>query len=574
MSLLGTTLVMASVFAGLQAEAPAPPPIFAVVIGVNKPPDSTTSRLKYADDDAILFHEIFSAAGESTLLANPDKQTRSVFGELEGQPATRAHLRAAISTVLEGVSAAKNAGQKPILYFVYSGHGDVDNGEGYIVLEDGRFFAHELAEELLEKSEAVENHIVIDACYSYYLVQEKSVGGTRKAVSTPFAMRRDLTKRFPNTGFLLSTDANAQSHEWGEFQAGVFSHEVRSGLLGGADLNNDGAVSYDEMLAFAEVANKRVKNERYRQRVFSYPPRSDGASVLFRPAHLLNAGILRVPAKNAGRYSLETAEGVRLADVHTSMDAPVNLRLSRPGRLYLLDRTRSVEYVVEVHRGSDVSVTDIAADDPRSAKKGAAHEAFESIFTLPYSRSNYVTALQAHQANRVFGELSPVDRDAIQDSSHQLALTYSAATGFLEDGGALHSFTLSYRHSEHWHILGAGLRYAYSGYGVPNEIDVDLHLVGAVVSAGVGVSLLEWLRLVPQAEVALSWGFQRARRGASDLSRNHSVVSYRLSFGPEARLGSWSFLLAGFAGQSIHARQDGWHAPLDLGGGLSGILHL
>ena len=46
-------------------------PVFAVVVGVNQPPNKTTQRLRYADDDAILFHRVFATVGESTLLIQP-----------------------------------------------------------------------------------------------------------------------------------------------------------------------------------------------------------------------------------------------------------------------------------------------------------------------------------------------------------------------------------------------------------------------------------------------------------------------------------------------------------------------
>src|SRR6202011_1444656 len=80
---------------------------------------------------------------------------------------------------------------------------------------------------------------------------------------------------FPNVGFLLSSSAGTDSHEWDEFQGGVFSHEVLSALRGAADADSDGAVSYAELGAFVLKANAAVPNARFRPRFTVHPPHVD-----------------------------------------------------------------------------------------------------------------------------------------------------------------------------------------------------------------------------------------------------------------------------------------------------------
>jgi len=41
-------------------------------------------------------------------------------------------------------------------------------------------------------------------------------------------------------GVFLSTSAESEVFGWSELQSGVFSHAVRSGLMGAADANHDG----------------------------------------------------------------------------------------------------------------------------------------------------------------------------------------------------------------------------------------------------------------------------------------------------------------------------------------------
>ena len=81
---------------------------------------------------------------------------------------------------------------------------------------------------------ADESHLIIDACYSYFLAFGRGPGGRRREVPS-FATAEGLAGR-SDVGLLLSTTSARESHEWAGFQAGIFSHEVRSGLYGAADL--------------------------------------------------------------------------------------------------------------------------------------------------------------------------------------------------------------------------------------------------------------------------------------------------------------------------------------------------
>jgi hypothetical protein len=74
------------------------------------------------------------------------------------------------------MDAARAAGHQAVLYVFYSGHGDVENNRGYVNLTDGRLWREDLLA-LVGRSRASENHLVVDACKSYYLVFERGDGG-------------------------------------------------------------------------------------------------------------------------------------------------------------------------------------------------------------------------------------------------------------------------------------------------------------------------------------------------------------------------------------------------------------
>jgi hypothetical protein len=392
-----------------DAAAARSEPLFALVVGVNRPLDPRTATLLYADDDAVLFHRLFSTLGISRLLVDPDPATRALHARAlaAARRPTRANLFAALDELFAGIRREREAGRRPELYLVYSGHGDTENNEGFLVLADGRLTRSELADRILARSPATTNHVIVDACNSYALVQEKRAGGDRRPARGPFPASIDLPRRFPQTGFLLSTSSATSSHEWAEFQGGIFSHEVRSGLLGAADIDLDGRVSYDEMWAFIQVANSRIPNERLRPRIYARAPAGDGARSLLdarwssvggaasAPTPAPRAPIVRIPF--AGRYLVEDSLGVRLADLHADSSAPVTLWLpadAAPGRIYLHDLEHHTEYALVLPPDPEpVSLAQRAPDPSSYRAKGAAHEAFARIFEQPFGLETYSVEL-------------------------------------------------------------------------------------------------------------------------------------------------------------------------------------
>src|SRR5204863_106889 len=148
-----------------------------------------------------------------------------------------------------------------------------------------------------------------------------------------------------------------------EFQAGIFSHEVRSGLLGAADADGDGQVSYREIAAFIERANAAVPNEKFRPDVYVKPPAAAPALLDLRPA---------------------LARRLELGG-----DAPGQpLRLIRPanaGALFLRRAGALDEYRVEAGPAV-LRFEDLTAQATSAQPRGAAHESFSLLFSLPFSR--------------------------------------------------------------------------------------------------------------------------------------------------------------------------------------------
>lgn len=355
--------------------------LFVLIVGVNKSIDDDLPPLRYADDDAARYFDLFRSLGARTyLLTRPDKNT----GRLHPQAAaeTREPLQRSLEETVfllaSDVEKAKKRRVETAFYFVYAGHGNAINGKGYITLEDSRLTGKQLDEQIIEKVGADETHLIVDACHSFFLAYGRGPGGTRRAVRG--FSRLDGFSADNNVGLLLSTSSSRESHEWEAFQAGVFSHEVRSGLYGAADADGDGRVSYKEIAAFVERANEAIPNERFRPRVYARPP--DGRATLLDINPALHRR-LEVNGPEHGHYLLEDTRGVRLLDFHNAPEQ--RLRILRPnaGLLYLRHVKDRKEYPLP-HAPEVVSLADLTARARRTEVRGAAHHAFELLFSLPF----------------------------------------------------------------------------------------------------------------------------------------------------------------------------------------------
>jgi hypothetical protein len=368
---------------GAGAVASAGSATFALIIGSNKSVDPELPVLRYADDDAARYQELFrSLGGRTYLLTRLDENTRRISPQAvaEARDPRRAELEQTVVAMAADVAQARARGVRTVFYFIYAGHGNVAGTDAYLALEDARLTGDDIEHAILDKVRADESHLIVDACFSYFLAYGRGSGGRRREVHG-FAPTEGLARR-ADVGLLLSTSSARESHEWEGFQAGVFSHEIRSGLFGAADFDGDGQVSYREIAAFVSRANAAIPNERFRPDVFARAPRH-GAQLLDlrKGAHRR----LRVDGSaEAGHYLLEDTRGVRLADFHNAQGHQLSLILPvGAGLIYL--RRASDDQELEIPAGPDeVRLAELVPRPPRVITRGAAHDAFSLIFSLPF----------------------------------------------------------------------------------------------------------------------------------------------------------------------------------------------
>ncbi|MBV1861107.1 MAG: caspase family protein, partial [Nannocystaceae bacterium] len=163
-------LLVRHLVAGLIVSACATPRVavakktVAVVVGNNQPPKGEPGEglatLRYADDDAHRYADLFKRfADDTVLLTVYDRQTRGRVQDAAVQgPPTLAALRKTLTALAED--------EELTVYLVFSGHGAIDEaGAPFLSLLDGPLTRDVLFDELLTELPADRVHLIIDACH-------------------------------------------------------------------------------------------------------------------------------------------------------------------------------------------------------------------------------------------------------------------------------------------------------------------------------------------------------------------------------------------------------------------------
>ncbi|HET6344648.1 MAG TPA: caspase family protein, partial [Myxococcota bacterium] len=196
----------------LPARA-APPAQFALVVGYNGTQNPAAAPLRYADDDAVSTHRLLQEAGvQAVLLTELDQDSQALYPDVQvdGAP-TLAAILAHFSTLRTAMETARRHAHEVHFTFVYSGHGDVQNGVGYVELSEGRLTRTKLYSQILARSPATFNHVIVDACKAYFLAFDRGPGGRRAPVHGMLPTHAEALR---HTGFILSTSSGGDTHEW------------------------------------------------------------------------------------------------------------------------------------------------------------------------------------------------------------------------------------------------------------------------------------------------------------------------------------------------------------------------
>jgi hypothetical protein len=411
-------LAVTALFSG---SAVAANKTFALVVTNNRSTTLSLPDLRYADDDGARYYRLFRSVADKdgvALLTTFDRASAAAFPDLAdvARPPTRAALEEAVVRLAAMAAAARQQGDATTFYFVYAGHGEVEQGRGFVDLEDGKIDGEFIESNIVEKIPADTKHVVLDSCNSFFVMNPRKPGGRRWA--TPKDMALGFAKRHPEVGLFLSTNSDAEVFEWSELESGVFSHEVRSGLSGAADVDGDGRVSYAELAGFVDQANSRIAREALRPHIYHRGPNGDSGAALFSPAQA--AGRRLALPERASRLWVKNESGERLIDVHKEA-GPMTLVLPGPPdqsvTIYVeraADRPTdrpTVEQYEAPATNTEIRLAELEPADPASLARGA--RLFAALFETPYGPVAYRSylAARATESEPVYGLR---DRDIAQ----------------------------------------------------------------------------------------------------------------------------------------------------------------
>jgi hypothetical protein len=469
---------------------------FAIVIGNDRPERGEGEALRYADDDAVATHHLLRQAGvESVLLVSLDADTRRLYPQLQpdGTPSER-DLESAFAALLPKMRRALEQGFATELYFFYSGHGDVDAGEGYVVLEDARLTRTKLYA-LLARSPATRNHVFVDACKSYFLAFDKGPGGRRESFTG--SLGPNAPSRLDNTGFVLSTSSERDSHEWSRYQAGILSHELPSALRGAADADGDGRITYAELGAFLSTANEAIANASFRPDFLVRPPERDLREEVLTWAPAV--GSVRLEGPELGHVYIETPAGERVLDAHPDGRRAVTLHVPDERPLFVRSNDGAAEHVILTSDPVTVASLDGVPDD---ATKGALHMAFARLFEAPFGQENVAEYV-----------LEPLPSAAPEPPARSFKQAIALPAGAIAIGAALGGAATGLLALDR-SLVGSGA--SESEVARRNIAVRDLDITAAIL-CGVAVvagATWGWTRLAPNVSVSI----QTAARRNPDVS--------------------------------------------------------
>jgi hypothetical protein len=480
---------------------------FALIIGVNASPEPRLAPLQYADDDAARYLDLFRALGARTyLLTRVDDNTRRLHAQAaaEAAPPRREELRRAVEALARDLAQARARGVPTILYLAYAGHGQVRDGIESLTLEDGPLTGSELLREVVARVGADQSHLLIDACNAHLLAFARGPGGQPRELHGFVELA--AASQSGRVGYLLASSASGESHEWAGFQAGVFSHEVRSGLYGAADADGDGRVSYAEIAAFVTRANQVIANDRYRPQVLARAPAGNDTLLDLRARR---DGGLRIGGElAAAHYQLEDQRGVRILDFHGSAGRAVHLlRPTSAGPLYLRREDDLSERVVLPAPGV-VDVATVAPQPSGGQPRGAAHLAFSETFALPFDETT--VAAWRLQAGAVEAELR-AQEDRRQDAYHRarnlrIAGWGTAGLAAIAAAGASAAFLSAHGIHDQVHIVETQGAAAARNRDIDARNRLGMALVGGSLAAGVASAILFWRSTETGAPAKWSFG--------------------------------------------------------------------
>lgn len=228
----------------------------AVLVGVNEYEDPTYGQLQVCVKDTEAIHKLLISAE-----FDPD-YTYLIIDNGDERP-TRAHILDTLQRI------ANDTEYNDLLLFYYSGHGEEDSGESYLVARDGRqsvlkdtAVSVTRVKEIMKGAQARAKVVILDACHSGANIDGKGA----KPMSEAFIRR--VFEEAEGFFILASCKQGERSYEWRARERSVFTHFLLEALEGKADQEQKGFVTVRDVNRYVV---DRVKRWAFQNRVSQTP---------------------------------------------------------------------------------------------------------------------------------------------------------------------------------------------------------------------------------------------------------------------------------------------------------------
>ncbi len=228
-----------------QPDLQTLPKIWLYAIGVSEFQDYKLN-LNYAASDAASVHGFFRSANGARL---PMKQMTLLVNEA----ATRAKVIQSLTRTV------KTASEEDLVIIFLASHGllDADSGEINFLMHDtdvNNLLATGLSQSdlrnIIDHSRAKKVLFIVDACHSGELGTSNMVAARGIQFSEVNRLLTMLAKAKDGVAILSASSANEASFEGEQWNGGVFTYYLLSGLRGRADTNKDQIVTLRESLDY------------------------------------------------------------------------------------------------------------------------------------------------------------------------------------------------------------------------------------------------------------------------------------------------------------------------------------
>jgi len=366
----------------LSGAATAGERSMVLIVGNNAPVDSDLDTLRFADDDAFRYERFFRlVADEVTVLARADQDSAGLYPDASAAPPTRDNVVAELDEISARAVEAADGGDAVTVFFIFTGHGNyAAEGGGYLHLEDGKLTTRDLFYHLIRHSGSFRLVLLVDACNAGFLVKSRGETDDRRPAG-PTGLELE---QFTNVALILSSSSTGEVREWGRYLSGIFSHQVRSGLSGAADVDGNGTITFPELASFVDSANQGVKNPSLRLTPYIRPPLADPAMPVIAFSQTRFSRFVSMKFDRPARVTLLDSDLVRYADFN--LKAGFSVKVALPGgRDYFVSVDDRLEYVVPA--GAEGTV-DLGAIEPRQASslasRGIDDYYVRSLFSTPF----------------------------------------------------------------------------------------------------------------------------------------------------------------------------------------------